>query len=215
MVKFSAGFALVSALSVASAATTYRVRVRNLTYQQPFSPIFVVAHTRDISLFQEGQVASDAIRTMAEDGDNSALVELAGSEEVSQYICGAVVGDAPVFPGGEWRGTMEVDDDCEDPKFSLVSMLINTNDGFMGIDTDDLETTKVYPPCYDAGTEINNEVCTDIPGPGCGADSGNAQAGEGEGYIHVHRGVHGIADLADSEYDWRNPVAEVFVSKQH
>ena len=71
--------------------------------------------------------------------------------------------------------------------------------------------------CYTlpmAGTESNNELCTHIPGPACEMDSGNLQAGPGEGFIHIQRGVHGIADLAASEYDWRNPVAEVFIAAQ-
>lgn len=28
---------------------------------------------------------------------------------------------------------------------------VNTNDAFVGIDSYDLETTKLYPPAYDAG----------------------------------------------------------------
>ncbi|CAM9888429.1 unnamed protein product, partial [Scytosiphon promiscuus] len=63
------------------------------------------------------------------------------------------------------------------------------------------------------GTEVNNELCTSIPGPGCDEDSGNIQNAPGEGFIHVHRGFHGVGDLAESSYDWRNPVAEVFIAK--
>ena len=72
-------------------------------------------------------------------------------------------------------------------------------------------------PCFTlpmAGTESNNELCTHIPGPACEMDSGNLQAGPGEGFIHVQRGVHGIADLPANTYDWRNPVAEVFIAAQ-
>ncbi|CAM9317205.1 unnamed protein product [Ascophyllum nodosum] len=182
---------------------------------QPFSPVLVVAHTSDVALFQEGLPASDAIKLMAEDGDNSALLELAGSDDVAPFICGAAVGEAPLFPGETTRLSLMVDDEvCGDnAKFSLVSMLINTNDAFVGIDTDDLDTTKVFPPAYDAGTEANNELCACIPGPACDADSGNLEDGPGEGYIHINRGVHGVGDLTASVHDWRNPVAEVFVAR--
>lgn len=71
---------------------------------------------------------------------------------------------------------------------------------------------RVYIDHFDAGTEENNELCTHIPGPACDVDSGNLRASPGEGPIHIHRGVHGIGDIAASNYDWRNPVAEVFVS---
>ena len=63
------------------------------------------------------------------------------------------------------------------------------------------------------GTEINNELCSHIPGPACDATSGNQQAEPGEGFIHVHRGFRGVGpDLAAEVYDWRNPVAEICIS---
>lgn len=45
--------------------------------------------------------------------------------EVAPFICGAAVGDAPLFPGETTRLTLEVDEDvCDDSAvFSLVSML--------------------------------------------------------------------------------------------
>lgn len=63
-----------------------------------------------------------------------------------------------------------------------------------------------------AGTESNNELCTHIPGPACDAASGNQEAGPGEGYVHSHRGVHSIGDLAAATYTWLNPAAEVFIA---
>ena len=80
----------------------------------------------------------------------------------------------------------------------------------------------MHPSCSfrSTGTETNNELCTHIPGPACPMDSGNAQAGPGEGFIHVHRGFHGVAvddpegGLTEAGYDWRNPVAEVFIAAQ-
>eukprot|EP00903_Cladosiphon_okamuranus_P016239 g14981.t1 len=220
MVKCTVLFALASALSAPFAdAAEFKVRVRNLTYQQPFSPPLIVAHTNDVALFKEGFAASDAIKLMAEDGDNSALLELAESEAVAPYVCGAVVADGPVFPGETWRGTMEVDEElCPDAQYSVVTMLIHTNDAFVGIDSEDLNfygSSKAFPPAFDAGTEANNELCSHIPGPACGTDSGNLQDGPGEGFIHIHRGFHGVGpDLTEAGYDWRNPVAEVFIAAQ-
>ncbi|CAM9711082.1 unnamed protein product, partial [Scytosiphon promiscuus] len=68
MVKFTAGFALASLFSVANGAghtMPFKVRVRNLTYLQPFSPPLIVAHTKDVALFKEGFPANDAIKLMA------------------------------------------------------------------------------------------------------------------------------------------------------
>lgn len=230
MVKFSAGFALASALSMANATkktatttTDFRVRVRNLTFQQPFSPPLVVAHTRDFALFKEGSRASDEIKLMAEDGNNSELLELLESYDVAPYICGSVVADGPLFPGETWRGTMKVDESiCPNAVYSVVTMLINTNDAFLGIDSDNLNmngSSKVFPPAFDAGTEVNNELCSHMPGPACEPDSGNKQDAPGEGFIHVHRGFHGLNEGTDGGltavgYDWRNPVGEVFIRAQ-
>lgn len=63
----------------------------------------------------------------------------------------------------------------------------------------------------DAGSEENNELCKSIPGPACAADSGNEASGNGEGFVHVHPGIHGLGDLADGRYDWRNPMVQIKV----
>ena len=38
---------------------------------------------------------------------------------------------------------------------------------------------------------------------------------DGEGYVHIHRGMHGIGDLAPEIYDWRNPVAAITITRAH
>lgn len=50
--------------------------------------------------------------------------ELAALESVAPFICGAVAGDAPLFPGETFRGTLEVDEEaCPDAVYSAVTML--------------------------------------------------------------------------------------------
>ena len=50
--------------------------------------------------------------------------ELAASESVAPYICGAAVADAPLFPGETWRATLTVDESvCPDAVYSVVTML--------------------------------------------------------------------------------------------
>ena len=50
--------------------------------------------------------------------------ELAASESVAPYICGAAVAEAPVFPGETWSGTLMVDESvCPDAVYSVVTML--------------------------------------------------------------------------------------------
>ena len=66
---------------------------------------------------------------------------------------------------------------------------------------------------YTPGTEANNELCSHIPGPACSSTSGNEEAEPGEGHVHIHRGIYGIGELSAVEYDWKTPVAEVFISE--
>ncbi|CAM9871979.1 unnamed protein product, partial [Sphacelaria rigidula] len=156
MARFTAAFALVAAAALGMAnAVEYKVRVRNLTYLQPFSPPLVVAHTDDVALFKEGLPASDEIKAMAENGDNSGLVALLSDPSVAPYICGYVVSDGALEPLGTWRGTMEVDTGKCSGRivYSTVGMLVNTNDAFYGIDAVRLPrvgSSKEFPPAFDA-----------------------------------------------------------------
>ena len=69
-----------------------------------------------------------------------------------------------------------------------------------------------YANGYDAGSEMNDELCVNIPGPRCGGD-GEFKALSGEGYVHISPGIQGIGDLSSAVYDWRNPVAVVTIQR--
>ena len=58
-----------------------------------------------------------------------------------------------------------------------------------------------------AGSEINDELCSSIPGPHCMGEGYSPDGGEGK--THVHSGIHDVGDLPSDAYDWRNPVATV------
>ena len=71
-------------------------------------------------------------------------------------------------------------------------MLIPTNDAFVALNGVSLpranRSTVVHMAvAYDAGSESNDEVCANIPGPVCGGDG--SSDGDGEGYVHVHSGI--------------------------
>jgi len=74
-------------------------------------------------------------------------------------------------------------------------------------------------PGYDSGSEENNERCSSIPGPACPRDDPdvpiNSADGNGESFVHVHRGVFGLADLTQSVYDWRNLMLAVSVGEPY
>ena len=68
-------------------------------------------------------------------------------------------------------------------------MLTNTNDGFTGVaGLAPLDLMTTYVSAYDAGTEVNNELCPFIPGPACPSDSDNESTPDaGEGVVS---GIH-------------------------
>jgi hypothetical protein len=98
-------------------------------------------------------------------------------------------------------------------------MLIPTNDAFVALNAVQLPypgwPTQTYTAvAYDAGSEVNDELCSSTPGPlfaECGGSGGGGRVGGGEGFVHVHRGMHGVGDFKPIGRDWRNPVAEVRV----
>jgi hypothetical protein len=103
-------------------------------------------------------------------------------------------------------------------RLSLAAMLIPTNDAFVALNTVALPafggTAQHIARAYDAGSEVNDELCSSIPGPffaECGGSGGGARVGGGEGFVHIHRGVHGVGSFKANARDWRNPVAEVRV----
>lgn len=98
---------------------------------------------------------------------------------------------------------------------SFTSMLATTNDAFAGLSGVALpkSSDQYFAYAYDAGSEINNEACSFIPGPPCAADSGNARTETGEGFIAIHNGIHGGSDLNPKHLDWRGPVAVMTITR--
>ncbi len=186
------------------------VTITNLTYNQVFSPPLAVNHRRNIALFEAGEPASDGIATMAEGGDVSVILS---SLEGNRSVYGTATADGPVMPGKSTTFTLETN---RYGRLSTVAMLVNTNDAFLALDTVYVphrrgHTVTYYANAYDAGSEINDELCSNIPGPACGGEG--VSAADGEGFVHIHRGMHGIGNLTASEYDWRNPVAKITIKR--
>lgn len=95
-------------------------------------------------------------------------------------------------------------------RLSLGAMLIPTNDGFFAFQNLRLprggKALVQYSIGFDAGSEPNDGRCINTPGTVCGGE-GASLGVDGEGYVHIHGGIHGIADPEPAAYDFRNPVA--------
>jgi len=187
------------------------LKITNLTYQQPFSSFIVILHNRDADpLFVLGEEASNELAILAEEGNPSPLLEKYDGAFGVKYAKVHDMGNP--YVGGEVL-YITVPYERNYPYIFIASMAINTNDCFVALSGVYLSPGQVLDVLgYDAGTEVNNELCSSIPGPACPSGSGNIRSGNGEGYVHVHRGFKGIGDrLSAADYDWRNPMMKVEV----
>lgn len=186
----------------------------NESFNQPFSGFFVMVHNSETEpLYRRGQPSSDALATLAEDGNPGPLVDYYSANNDGVLSAGIFNSGAPYF-GGE---TLQIEVEVTDyyPLVTIATMAINTNDCFTSINGARLYSGQVLDlPGLDAGSEENNEQCNSIPGPGCAdISSDNVRSLNGEGFVHVHRGFFGIGSLPNAiRYDWRNPMMRVVVN---
>ena len=195
----------------------YRVEITNLTNAQYFTPRLAATHSADVEMFSAGTMASAGLKLLAEDGDPSLLAaELSGMSGVADMATsGGLLGPGlttDLMITAKGRAT----------RLSLAAILIPTNDAFVGLNTplpNGHKTTEVYAYAYDAGTEVNDELCDSIPGPPplpypeCPGGAFGMAPGGGEGYITIHRGIQDVGDFDAATRDWRNPVARVRIHR--
>ncbi|MGH3093654.1 MAG: spondin domain-containing protein [Gaiellaceae bacterium] len=97
-------------------------------------------------------------------------------------------------------------------RLTIVSMLVNTNDAFTGLDSVQVrgKRSQLSRNAYDAGSERNNELKAFIPGPCCG----NAFVRDPEAaLIGPHQGITGVGDLDPAVYGWKGPVAQITIER--
>jgi hypothetical protein len=183
---------------------TYEISFTNVTHGIVLTPPIFSLSNQKISLFELGQPASPALAQLAEGGatdDLRADLEAQGVQDVTQTM-------TLVNPGETITVQLE---GTRFGRLNLASMLLPTNDGFVATNGKRVPTgnrsTVLRLQAYDAGTEINDEACTSIPGPPCMGQGFNAE--DGEGFVAAHAGIHGEAELGRQAYNWGEPVAIV------
>lgn len=176
---------------------TYQVTLKNLTSAQVFSPPLFVAHTKALQLFTLGYKASDELRVLAEDGNNGPLSALLAD---APGVFAVQATSAPLPPGQSVTVTLQAP---RGARLSLASMLVQTNDGFAGVDSLALRgrEREIRVRTYDAGTEANNELADFVPGPPFG---GTQRAPTSEPILR-HPGILGVGDVDKATYDWKEP----------
>jgi hypothetical protein len=166
-----AWFAAAAVVALAFPATAPAASIQiTVTNNQPaggfaFAPVWFGLHDGTYQTFTPGAAASSTIRTTAELGTPSALMSaFAGHGDQ------AVVGSAPIGPGGGGSAILDVGDPTTNRFLSFASMVVPSNDFFMGnADPQAFEifnaagafngplTIKVYGgDVWDAGTEVND-----------------------------------------------------------
>jgi hypothetical protein len=193
----------------------WRVTIRNLTPagpgapgSQPLSPPLFVVHSGRVDVWSVGGIASHPVAAIAEDALNtpaeSALAQLRGVDDVFTGAGG------PIASGTKRSYLVEAEDGFD--RLSVVTMLVNTNDGFTGLDSFRLrgDGAVLHKMAYDAGSERNNELAAFIPGPCCGHPFVRDPEGE---LIRMHAGIEGIGDLDPAAYDWDGPVAKITIRR--
>lgn len=203
----------------------YAVTITNATGAQPFTPPVLVTHDRRADLFTTGEAASPGIQGVAENGDVPGLVgSLDGAAGVGSVTVAAT--EAGPLLGGQ-SVTVEIETPKQQRRLSVASMLICTNDGFVGLDSMRLprvpgKSVSIPLNSYDAGTELNTELFADIVPP-CGALSGVDSAGQGtgasnpelaeNGVITRHAFLTGNGDLDLGIHNWEDPAAMITVTR--
>jgi len=181
---------------------TYSVKLTNLTAAQPMAPLLLSSE----SLYTIGESASLGLEKLAESGDNADLLNE-----------NSVGGNEVIKPSKSY--TVEIQTSKQ--ALSLVSMLVNTNDGFVGLNNYDVSgldldsSVTINLAVYDAGTEENSETNTTVPGLG---GEGMNDARESEDIVRAHSGVISNQDgLASSglsaQHKFNNPAASLMITR--
>lgn len=232
MTKFKPTYAaaLLALGSAQLCAAELTIEIQNLSHGIYFTPIAVVAHTADTSLFEVGEAASSELQMMAEGGSLDGLSSIASS--ISADVLANPAGGL-LLPTAKASGALSTADG--NSVLSIVAMMLPTNDGFIGLDNWPIPSEAgiytVYLNAYDAGTEANDEIRGDgVPGvPGMPVPSplealigtgGSGVAGaDTNATVHIHRGnigdgsmTSGTSDLSNTVQRWLNPVAKVTVT---
>lgn len=222
------GLAALTAIN--ANAANVDVTIQNLTQGIYFTPLLVLAHSDDTSLFAVGEMASPEIQAMAEGGSLDGLVTIGDSigADMQANPAGGLLG-----PTASTMTTLMTQD--TNTRLSIVGMMLPTNDGFVALDDwtipTEAGTYELYLNAYDAGTEANDE----LRGSGAPGEAGMpvpppldpllGMGGTGvtttvtNGYVHIHPGnlgdddaAAGKSDVSNTIHRWLNPVAKVTVT---
>ena len=128
----------IPATQAAAVGRDYQVTITNLTHRINFTPILVASHRRPLAVFEPGTPASDDLAALAEGGDLGPLTTTLQHErdvvdvQNSAGLLGPGESVTVIVRGARY--------------LSLASMMLHTNDGFIGLNSVELiQTEEVMP----------------------------------------------------------------------
>lgn len=203
-----------------SALHSYTISVTNLTPNQPMSPLLVLNHNSSYELFSLNQSASVPLEHLAESGSTEQLLALTDSNANVYY---GESGSGIITPGSGDSVTITIDP-YKAGYLSVASMLVNTNDAFIGetgLSVKSLAVGESYQMnmnVWDAGTELNDELAASIPGPAGGGEGYNGARNDDRDAVTIHPGVisqdDGLAtSVLTSSHRFLNPGAKLIITR--
>lgn len=168
LIKTAAAIALACSSS-ALMAQTIQIEITNLTHAQHFTPRLVIAHDNSVDAFEPGVEASSALAWLAEAGVIDDAQNPASSGQNFEALLGPTDTDNTTNTWHRFDGLVPPSsslsysfDTMDKPYLSILSMVVPTNDAFVGLDSMKIPTTPgTYTymlHAYDAGTELNDEL---------------------------------------------------------
>ena len=189
---------------------------------QTFSPAIFATHPAGVKIAEVGQPANEALVALAEGGDTSGLEAIAAAAGANAMIAMNADGTRRYTMPGQ-STTVTVTADMTNSSLSMASMLVSTNDAFVGVfdvalfDEDGMPvSTSIDLMSYDAGSEDNTEMASDIPGP-LGLDEAtdppmsNERVPTEGGVIAAHEGIQGVGDVGEA-FAWEEPTAMLMIT---
>ena len=197
LARFLVAFAIVAIPALAAVpagadhhipSDTLRLSLSNHTGFLLSNPV-IIAAPHGWRPFELGQPAPSEIEDLAEMGMGQPLADKAMAE--GAYL--AMVADGPLDPGVEQ--TWEFDAPVFEVEFWVLAMAVQSNDGFFvahAMGAPGLLNAAIMQAHFlDAGTEVNDELCDNVPGSACGGTGGVDEGG----VVHAHPGLHHEGDI--------------------
>lgn len=212
---------MTGSLSLSAATVNVTVKIENLAPEKGvyLTPVWVGFHNGSFDFVEIGKTASPGLERLAEDGESLFLGDEFLDAELSAGVVNGTIFSQddipPIAPGGVTELTFTLDDDAFQSRFfSYASMVIPSNDAFIG--NDDPQGHPVFNAAgefvggsfvvtggdvLDAGTEVNDELPANTPLLGQEApDTGEVESGT----VQVHEGLVVGGVLADPRFTEAN-----------